>query len=88
MRKAADNATSNGQCHASIDGLRVSDRIPGPGLDPGSRNLPIGYPRAGGTAAGGIIYYGEATVDGEPVPDGHTIVGRVGDYESKPRYCV
>ncbi len=39
---------------------------------------------AQGLPPGGITYYGDATVDGEPVPDGYTIVGRVGDYESKP----
>ncbi len=37
-----------------------------------------------GPPPAGIIYYGEATVGGEPAPDGHTIVGRVGDYESNP----
>ena len=38
----------------------------------------------GGLPPGGIIYFGSATVNGEPVPDGHTIVARVGDYESNP----
>ena len=38
----------------------------------------------GGPPPGGITYFGIATVNGEPVPDGHTIIGRVGNYESKP----
>ena len=46
--------------------------------------FPEGSFAQGGPPPGGIIYYGEATVDGEPVPDGIEIVARVGDYESKP----
>ncbi len=34
---------------------------------------------------GGLIYYGKASINGEPVPDGYSIVARIGnDYESKP----
>ena len=38
----------------------------------------------GGPPLGGIIYFGSASVNGEPVPDGYTIIARVGEYESKP----
>ncbi len=38
----------------------------------------------GGPPPGGIIYFGSASVNGEPVPDGQAIIARVGDYESKP----
>ena len=46
--------------------------------------FPEGAFAQGGPPPGGIIYYGEATVDGEPAPDGIEIIARVGDYESKP----
>ena len=40
---------------------------------------------AQGFPPGGTIYYGEVTAGGAPVPDGYTIVARIGaDYESDP----
>ena len=38
---------------------------------------------AQGLPPGPIVYSGTATVAGTPVPDGHTIFARVGEYQSK-----
>ena len=84
MRKAADNATSNDNAMPRLTASASLTAFLALVLTLAAAIFPSDTLAQGGPPPGGIIYYGEATVDGEPVPDGHTIVGRVGDYESKP----
>lgn len=84
MRKAADNTTSNDNnamprlmASMSLTAFLALILTLAAAIFP-SDTLAQG----GGPPPGGIVYYGEATVGGAPVPDGSEIVARVGDYES------
>ena len=83
MRKAADNTASNDNGIPRLTPLASLTAFLALVLILAAAVFPSDT-FAQGLPPGGITYYGDATVDGEPVPDGHTIVGRVGDYESKP----
>lgn len=84
MRKAADNTTSNHNATPRSAAFASMTAFLALVLTLAVAILPSDTFAQGGPPPGGIIYYGNATVDGEPVPDGQAIVGRVGDYESKP----
>ena len=83
MREAADNTTSNSDIMPRLTTFASLSTFLALVLTLAAAFFPSDT-LAQGLPPGGIAYYGDATVDGEPVPDGHTIVGRVGDYESKP----
>ena len=84
MRKAADNTTSNHNATPRSAAFASMTAFLALVLTLAVTILPSDTFAQGGLPPGGITYYGNATIDGEPVPDGYTIVGRVGDYESKP----
>ena len=84
MRKAADNTASNYIASPRLTAFASLSAFLALILTLAIATFPSDTFAQGGIPPGGIIYYGNATVDGEPVPDGHTIIGRVGDYESKP----
>ena len=46
--------------------------------------ISVGDTSAQGLPPGPFIYSGTATVAGVPVPDGHTIFARIGEYQSEP----
>ena len=80
MREEADNTTLNNNVMPRLTAFAFLALI----LTLAVAIFPSHTLAQGGIPPGGITYFGNATVDGEPVPDGHIIVGRVGDYESKP----
>ena len=80
MRKAANNVASNDNAMSRLTTFVFLALV----LTLAVATFPSETFAQGGPPPGGIIYYGNATVSGVPVPDGHTIIARVGDYESKP----
>ncbi len=84
MREAADNTTSNSDIMPRLTTFASLSVFLALVLTLAAAFFPLDTFAQGGPPPGGIIYYGEATVDGEPVPDGLEIIARVGDYESKP----
>lgn len=80
MRIAADNTSSNDNAMPRLTVFAFLVLV----LTLGAAIFPSDTFAQGGPPPGGIIYYGNASVNGEPAPDGHTIIARVGDYESKP----
>ena len=67
MRKAADNTTSN---HNAMPRLTASASLTAflaLALTLAAAFFPSDTLAQGGPPPGGIIYYGEATIDGEPV---------------------
>ena len=84
MRKASDNTVSNDNAMPRLTTFASLTAFLALVLTLVAAIFPAETFAQGGPPPAGIIYYGKATVGGEPAPDGHTIVGRVGDYESKP----
>lgn len=84
MRKAADNMTSNDNAMPRLTAFAALTTFLALVLALAVAIYPSDIFAQGGPPPGGIIYYGEAIADGEPVPDGNEIIARVGDYESKP----
>ena len=84
MRKAADNTSSNDNVMSRLMTLASLTTFLILVLTLAAAIFPSATLAQGGIPPGGIIYYGDANANGEPVPDGHTIIARVGDYESKP----
>ncbi len=81
MKKTSDSIPFNAGAASRIMALSVFLALT---LIMAATVFPVGIFAQGGLPPGGIIYYGSATANGEPIPDGHTIVARVGDYESSP----
>lgn len=84
MRKASDNTSSNDNAMPRSTAFVSLIAFLALVLTLATAIFPAEIFAQGGPPPGGIIYYGNATVSGDPVPDGHTIIARVGDYESKP----
>ena len=84
MRKASDNTASNDNAMPRLTTFASLTAFLALVLTLAAAIFPAETFAQGGPPPAGIIYYGKATVGGEPAPDGHTIVGRVGDYESNP----
>ena len=84
MRKSADNTASNDNAMLRLTTFASLTTFLVLILTLAVAIFPSNTFAQGGPPPGGIIYFGDAIVGGVPVPDGHTIVGRVGDYESKP----
>ncbi len=83
MREAADNTTSNSDIMPRLTTFASLSVFLALVLTLAATFFPSETFAQGGPPPGGIIYYGNVTVDGEPAPDGHTVTARVGDYESK-----
>ena len=85
MRKASDNTTLNDNAMPRLTASVSLAAFLALALTLAAAIFPSDTLLAqGGPPPGGIIYYGQATVGGEPVPDGSEIIARVGDYESRP----
>lgn len=84
MREAADNTASNDNAMPRLTTFASLTAFLALILTLAAAIFPSDTFAQGGPPPGGIIYYGNASVNGEPVPDGQAIIARVGDYESKP----
>ena len=84
MRKASDNTVSNDKAMPRLTTFTSLTAFLALALILAAAIFPADTFAQGGPPPGGIIYYGNVSVNGAPAPDGETIVGRVGDYESKP----
>ncbi len=84
MKKASDNTASNHIATPRLTAFASLTAFLALAVTLATAVFPSDTLAQGGPPPGGITYFGTSTVDGIPVPDGYTIVGRVGDYESKP----
>ncbi|MYA62634.1 MAG: hypothetical protein F4X94_08700, partial [Dehalococcoidia bacterium] len=84
MRKAADNTTSSDNVMPRLTTFAFLAALLSMVLALAAAIFPSETFAQGGPPPGGIIYFGSASVNGEPAPDGQPIIARVGDYESKP----
>ena len=84
MRKASDNTSSNDNAMPRLTAFASLTIFLALVLTLAAAAFPTETFAQGGPPPGGIVYYGNASVNGEPVQDGHAIIARVGDYESKP----
>ena len=83
MRKAADRTPSNHNATPRLTAFAALTTFLALVLTLAVAIFPSGIFAQGGPP-GVMTYFGTASVNGEPVPDGYTITARVGDYESQP----
>ena len=83
MRKAADNTASNDNAIPRLTSLAALTTFLALVLTLAVAVFPSETFAQGGPP-GVMTYFGTATVNGVPVPDGYTITAKVGDYESNP----